>query len=528
VSIQQVGKKDHGVFGIATAVVPIGGVVEDAAPDVVAEGEVGGARITPPRAVHVNLRNQSGAEMGTLANPIRTDPVGGSAQVIEGDKANNGGPPGSDNLGVLPAVATAAAPAYTEGRQVGLSVTLAGTLRVTAVGGASTVDQGTGGLSAWKVDGSGVTQPISAAALPLPSGAATEATLATRASEATLGTRASEATLATRASEATLASVDGKLNSLGQKAMAGSVPVAIASDQSAVPVSGTFFQATQPVSVASLPLPSGASTEATLALIKAKTDNLDVALSTRTKPADTQLVSAASLPLPSGAATEATLALIKAKTDNIDVALSTRTKPADIQQVDGSGVIQPISAASLPLPAGAATAARQDTGNASLANIDADLDVALSTRASEATLSTRATEATLATRATEATLASVDGKLNSLGQKAMAASVPVVIASDQSAVAVDGSAVTQPVSGTVTAEKGGDWPVQGVDEADATVFNTVVAVASEPGALDVGLVVRDIEAARARRLQESMLLEAIAARMSLLNPHRGFEIRGRV
>jgi hypothetical protein len=39
----------------------------------------------------------------------------------------------------------------------------------------------------------------------LPTGAATEATLATRASEATLATRASEATLATRASESTLA-----------------------------------------------------------------------------------------------------------------------------------------------------------------------------------------------------------------------------------------------------------------------------------------------------------------------------------
>lgn len=80
-------------------------------------------------------------------------------------------------------------------------------------------------------------------------------------------------------------------------------------DGSAVtqPVSGTFFQATQPVSAASLPLPTGASTEATLALIKAKTDNLDVALSTRTKPSDTQPISAASLPLPSGAATETTL-----------------------------------------------------------------------------------------------------------------------------------------------------------------------------------------------------------------------------
>lgn len=47
---------------------------------------------------------------------------------------------------------------------------------------------------------------------------------------------------------------------------------------------------TQPISATSLPLPTGASTEATLAAIKAKTDNLDVALSTRTKPADSQTV----------------------------------------------------------------------------------------------------------------------------------------------------------------------------------------------------------------------------------------------
>lgn len=136
----------------------------------------------------------------------------------------------------------------------------------------------------------------------------------------------------------------------------------------------------QPVSAASLPLPAGASTETTLALIKAKTDNLDVLLSTRTKPADTQPVSAASLPLPAGASTEATLALIKAKTDNLDVALSTRTKPADAQSVTGpltdaqlrasavpvSGPLTdaqlrasavPMSAAALPLPAGAATEA---------------------------------------------------------------------------------------------------------------------------------------------------------------------------
>ena len=43
-------------------------------------------------------------------------------------------------------------------------------------------------------------------------------------------------------------------------------------------------------------------------------------------------------------------------------------------------------------------------------------------------------------------LVSVDGKIPAKGQAAMASSTPVVIASNQSAIAVDGSAVTQPVS----------------------------------------------------------------------------------
>lgn len=83
------------------------------------------------------------------------------------------------------------------------------------------------------VDGSATTQPISAVSLPLPTGAATEATLATRASEATLATRASEATLATRLADATFTA---RINTLGQKTMANSTPIVIASDQSAVPV----------------------------------------------------------------------------------------------------------------------------------------------------------------------------------------------------------------------------------------------------------------------------------------------------
>lgn len=61
-----------------------------------------------------------------------------------------------------------------------------------------------------------------------------------------------------------LGNLDTKTPALGQTTMAGSSPVVIASNQSAVPVSGTFWQATQPVSAVSLPLPSGAATETTL------------------------------------------------------------------------------------------------------------------------------------------------------------------------------------------------------------------------------------------------------------------------
>lgn len=74
--------------------------------------------------------------------------------------------------------------------------------------------------------------------------------------------------------------------SIGQKLMATSFPVAIASDQSAiavtgpltdtqlravaVPVSGTFYQVTQPISAAALPLPIGAATSAKQDLLLAE------------------------------------------------------------------------------------------------------------------------------------------------------------------------------------------------------------------------------------------------------------------
>ena len=88
---------------------------------------------------------------------------------------------------------------------------------------------------ALQVDGSGVTQPISAASLPLPTGAATEATLATRTAAAQL-----PAALVGGRLDANIGAWLGSTApTVGQKTSANSIPVTLASDQPAIPVSST-------------------------------------------------------------------------------------------------------------------------------------------------------------------------------------------------------------------------------------------------------------------------------------------------
>src|SRR5581483_8201371 len=76
--------------------------------------------------------------------------------------------------------------------------------------------------------------------------------------------------------------------------------------------------------------------------------------------AATQPISAASLPLPSGASTAAKQpALGTAGTPSADVISVQGIASMTALKVDPSGVTSPISAASLPLPSGAATSAKQ-------------------------------------------------------------------------------------------------------------------------------------------------------------------------
>lgn len=130
---------------------------------------------------------------------------------------------------------------------------------------------------------------------------------------------------------------------LGQKLMAASVSCALASDQSAIPVTGTFWQATQPVSAVSLPLPTGAATSALQSQISAQ------------------------LPATLGQ---------KTMVNSLAVTLA-----SDQSAVPVSGTFwqatQPVSAASLPLPTGAATSALQTTGNSSLSAISGQLPAVL-------------------------------------------------------------------------------------------------------------------------------------------------------
>lgn len=106
------------------------------------------------------------------------------------------------------------------------------------------------------------------------------------------------------------------------------------------------------VDVRTSAIPTGAATSA-------KQDTLLTELQLKADLTETQPVSVASLPLPSGAATETTLASVKTAVETIDNAISGSEMQVDV-----------VSSA---LPSGAATSAAQTTGNASLSSIDGKL-----------------------------------------------------------------------------------------------------------------------------------------------------------
>lgn len=121
---------------------------------------------------------------------------------------------------------------------------------------------------------------------------------------------------------------------------------------------------------------STVSTEATLAAIKAKTDNLDVLLSTRTKPADSQHVTidnsmtanagtnlnTSLLALDSTVAKDASLTILNTSVNTLLKPGSTLTKVTTIDTITNPIVVT-----------GVATSVNQTTGNASLSSMDSKL-----------------------------------------------------------------------------------------------------------------------------------------------------------
>lgn len=205
-----------------------------------------------------------------------------------------------DTLGDIGIAAqvTTSAPTYTTGTLSPLSLGLSGLLRV---------------------DGSNVTQPISASTLPLPTGASTSALQST--------------------GNATLLTISGQLPpALGPQATTASLSI--------VPATGSVFTITGSIGVA-----QGSTTAGELG----------------------ELIQ--------GAVTTAAPTYTTATTNPLSLTT------AGALRVDGSAVTQPISAAALPLPTGAATSALQTSGNATLTAISAQLPPALGAQTTAASLS---------------------------------------------------------------------------------------------------------------------------------------------
>lgn len=122
---------------------------------------------------------------------------------------------------------------------------------------------------------------------------------------------------------------------LGQAVANASTPVVLTALQLAAltPLAAVTANAGTNLNTSALGL------ETTQAAIKAKTDNLDVALSTRLKPADTL----------TGVTTVGSI------TNAVVVKADTLVNQTNALKVDGSAVTQPVSVAALPLPSGAAT-----------------------------------------------------------------------------------------------------------------------------------------------------------------------------
>ena len=375
------------------------------------------------------VRNVGTVTVASTGIPVTQSSASALNATVRGFKTNNASPPLIDNLGAMGAVATTAAPSYTDGNLVFLSTDLSGNLRTSITG-----------------------------SLPLPTGAATESTLSTLLTQTAFNAR---------------------INTLGQKTAANSTPVVLASDQS-----------TLPVSVAALPLPSGAATESTLTtlLTQSTFTNRINTLGQKTSANSTPVVLASdqsSLGVSGtvtanqggvwsvGASQSGTWTVQPGNTPNTTPWLTTLSQggnsasvtASNALKVDGSSVTQPVS--------GTITANQGGTWNINNISGSVSLPTGAATAAKQPALG--------AAGAPSSDVLTIQGITSMTPLK------------------VDGSAITQPISGTVTANQGGTWTVQPGNTANTTPWLITVSQGGLSAAVETtvdgnepGLIIRPI------------------------------------
>lgn len=323
--------------------------------------------------------------------------------------------------------------------------------------------QGVTSMTALKTDGSATTQPISAASLPLPTGASTAANQST--------------------ANASLSSIDGKLPAQGQALSAASIPVVLPVAQIATltpPAAITGFataanQSTANTSLSNLDTKLGEvqaspTTNTVLDRLKqiytAITGTLTVATHAVTQNGTWNVTDVSGIvSLPTGASTAAKQpALGIAGTPSADVLTVQGVTSMTALKTDSSATTQPVSAAALPLPSGAATAVNQSAANTSLSSIDGKITavntgaVVVSSSALPSGAATSANQTSANTKldtlhadlasvdghvdGLEASTASIDTKTPALGQALAAASTPVVLTAAQITTLTPPAAIT--------------------------------------------------------------------------------------
>lgn len=208
--------------------------------------------------------------------------------------------------------------------------------------------------------------------------------------------------------------------------------------------------------------------------------NTAVTLKQPTQPTDTQPVSAASLPLPTGAATAAN--------QQTDALTDTQLRATPVP-VNGTVSVT-----------GVATSAKQDTAQTSLSSIDTKLtdnatQTTLATRLSESDFDTKVGSLTETAPATDTASSGLNGRLQrlaqrltsliallptSLGQKTKANSLAVTLASDQDALPITDNGGSLTVDGTVAATQSGTWTVQPGNTANTTAWKVDGSAVTQP------------------------------------------------